>query len=125
MDGNQQPSARAVVSLIVITAAAVMLTWAASTSLISVNLVSEAAAQSYFENTQTSGLPQFVLSAQVRHDVSHRALRREGSDAVAIGLIGSPPLGDWPYYGYGDYYGKGDYYTPDVSGCHRRLPCHD
>ena len=50
----------------------------------------------------------------VPHDVKDRAIRHEGNDAVAIGLIGKTDLGDGPYYGYGDYYGKGDYFTVDT-----------
>jgi hypothetical protein len=60
-------------------------------------------------------LPQLLLSGHIlRYDVNSRALRREGNDALAIGLIGRTYQSDWPYYGYGDYYGSGDYYTPDV-----------
>ena len=81
---------------------------------ITLSVVSEAAAQSNLEST-TKVLPRLLLGGQARHDVNRQ---REGSEAVAIGLIGPTNLGDGPYYGYGDYYGRGDYFTADtLSRC--------
>lgn len=87
---------------------------AISPPTIFLSVISEAAAQTNLERT-TKALPRLLLSEQARHDVNRQ---REGSEAVAIGLIGPTGLGDGPYYSYGDYYGRGDYYTVDtLSRC--------
>ena len=112
-------SSRSIIEIAV--AAAISLALTASGSLVSVFLVSEAAAQADLERTQIRGLPHFGL---VRQDVND-APQREGDDAVAIGLIGRIDLGDGPYYDYGDYYGGGDFYTPEVPGCRRQFRCRD
>lgn len=61
----------------------------------------------------------------VRQNVDDRAIRRDGNDALAIGLIGRIHQSDWPYYGYGDYYGSGDFYTADVPWCYQRFRCRE
>lgn len=80
---------------------------------ISLSFLSEAAAQTHLQRT-TTALPRFLLGAQADHDLNRR---REGNDAVAIGLINPTNLGDGPYYGYGDYNGGGDYFTDIVPRC--------
>ena len=110
---KQPPSAHAIGNPPVKIAAgvAMSLTLAVSGSLIFPLLVSKAVAQTHLQRAQVGGLPETLLSGYLRQDVKHGRLQREGNDAVAIGLIGSTRLGDWPYYGDGDYYGKGDYFT--------------
>ena len=76
----------------------------------------EAAAQTNF-TTKTA--PWLLLEEQARYDINRQ---REGSEAVAIGLIGPTGLGEDPYYRYGDYYGRGDYYTVDTLGATRLRP---
>jgi hypothetical protein len=61
----------------------------------------------------------------LRQNVNDRAIRRDGNDALAIGLIGRIHQSDWPYYGYGDYYGSGDFYTADVPWCYQRFRCRE
>jgi hypothetical protein len=107
-DGNQQREARPIGTPIVELVAALAF------SIACVISPPEAAAQTNLERT-TKALPRLLLGGQARHDVNRQ---REGSEAVAIGLIGPTNLGDGPYYGYGDYYGRGDYFTADtLSRC--------
>lgn len=86
----------------------------ASASPISVIPIGEAAPPAYFERTQISESQMLLSGYIIRHDVKDRAIRHEGNDALAIGLIDRTHQGDWPYYGYGDYYGKGDYFKVDT-----------
>lgn len=108
-DGNQQ---LLIGTPIIKFVAAVAFSVACVTIFLSV--ISEAAAQTNLEGT-TKALPRLLLGGQARQEVNRQ---REGSEAVAIGLIGPTNLGDGPYYGYGDYYGRGDYFTVDtLSRC--------
>jgi hypothetical protein len=115
-DGNQLREARPIGTPIVELVAAVAFSIACviSPPTIFLSVVSKAAAQTNLEHT-TKALPRLLLGGQARHDVNRQ---REGSEAVAIGLIGPTGLGDGPYYSYGDYYGRGDYFTVDtLSRC--------
>jgi hypothetical protein len=94
--------------------AAITLTLMTSALLFSVFGSSQAVAQTLLERTQMRGLPTLLLSGDSGRDVNDRTIRRDGSDAVALGLIGKKELGDAPYFGNGDYYGKGDYFTVDT-----------
>ena len=97
--------------VILVAAVAFSVACAIGPPTIFLSVISEAAAQT----RTTQALPRLLLGGQARHDVNRQ---REGSEVVAIGLIGPTDLGDGPYYSYGDYYGRGDYYTVDkLSRC--------
>ena len=112
-EGKQQRHARPIGIPTVKTAGAVAFNIACvSISLtISLSFLSEAAAQPHSERA-TNVLTRLLLGAQAAHDLNRQ---REGSEAVAIGLISPTNLGDGSYYGYGDYYGRGDYFTDTLS----------
>ena len=121
--GDQGSSARANRGIVNLAAAISLVCSGASASPISVIPVSEAAGHPYFEQTQMR-VPQMLLNGYiVRHDVKDRAIRQEGNDALAIGLLDRTYQGDWPYYGYGDYYGSGDFYAADAPWCYQRFRC--
>jgi hypothetical protein len=122
IDGDQCSSAHA--RRIVYWAAAIgLVATGASATPISVIRVSETVPHPYFERTAMR-VPEMLRSGYiVRHDVKDRAIRQEGNDALAIGLLDRTYPGDWPYYGYGDYYGSGDFYAADAPWCYRQLRC--
>lgn len=69
--------------------------------------VSDAVLPPQLELTQTRG----ALLQLLHSEVVDRNQRREGDDALAIGLLNKRYQGESPYYSYDDYYGPGDYYT--------------